>query len=73
MRREVLQLVVAVVVVDALFAGGYFLFHLERGGHSAKLGYTAAWTIVTLLVVLRALTRMRTLRGRGSALTSSRR
>ena len=53
---------------DALFAGGYFLFHLERAGHSPKLGYTAAWTIVTLLVVLRALTRMRTLRGRRSAL-----
>ncbi len=72
MRREVLRLVVAVVVVDALFAGGYFVLHLGRAGHSARLGYTAAWTVVTLLVVLRALARMRTLRGRGRPLTSSR-
>jgi hypothetical protein len=64
MRHEVLRLVVAVVLVDALFIAGYLLFHLERAGSAGKIAYTAAWTAVTLLVVLRALTRIRSLRGR---------
>ena len=60
-RRELLGLVLAVLLVDALFIGGYFLFHLQRAGTPAKIGYTAAWTAVTLLVVLRALARIRAL------------
>ncbi|HEX2219848.1 MAG TPA: hypothetical protein VHG35_13670 [Gemmatimonadales bacterium] len=66
MRQELLRLVVAVVLVDALFLAGYFLFHLERVGSTAKIAYTAAWTVVTLLVVVRALTRIRSLRGRSA-------
>jgi NADH:ubiquinone oxidoreductase subunit H len=61
-RRELLGLVLAVFIVDALFIGGYFLFHLQRAANPVKIGYTAAWTAVTLLVVLRALTRIRALR-----------
>lgn len=64
MRRELLLLVLAVVVVDALFVAGYFLFRLEHSSDPLKVGYTAAWTAVTLLVVLRALTRIRSLRRR---------
>jgi len=64
MKRELLLLVAAVVVVDLLFIAGYFLFRLPAAGDSTKVGYTAAWTVVTLLVVLRALGRIRTLRGR---------
>jgi hypothetical protein len=63
-RRELLQLVLAVVLVDTLFIAGYYLFHLERGSQSIRIGYTAAWTTVTLLVVLRGLTRIRGLRAR---------
>lgn len=61
-RRELLQLVLAVVLVDALFIAGYYLFLLEHGSHPIRIGYTAAWTAVTLLVVLRGLTRIRRLR-----------
>jgi hypothetical protein len=61
-RRELLQLVLAVLVVDALFIAGYFLFRLSLAAHPVKIAYTAGWTIATLLVVLRALTRIRTLR-----------
>ena len=64
MRRELLRLVLAVAVVDALFIGGYFLFRLEHASNPFKIGYTAAWTVATLVVVLRALTRIRTLRRR---------
>lgn len=62
MRRELLQLVVGVLLVDAVFVGGYFLFHLERASTTARIGYTAAWTVATLAVVLRGLTRIRALR-----------
>lgn len=66
MRREILHLAAAVVLVDALFIGGYLLFHLERGGSGGKIAYTVAWTVVTLAVVIRALTRIRALRGSGA-------
>jgi hypothetical protein len=63
-RRELLKLVLAVALLDALFIAGYYLFHLERGSQSIRVGYTAAWTTITLLVVLRGLTRIRRLRAR---------
>jgi hypothetical protein len=56
-----------VLVVDAVFIAGYFLFHLDAALDPAKIGYTAVWTVVTLLVVLRGLTRIRSLRRRGGA------
>jgi hypothetical protein len=64
MKRELLLLIAAVLVVDAVFIAGYFLFRLNAAGDSAKLGYTAVWTGLTLLVVLRALSRIRALRNR---------
>jgi len=59
LRREVLALVGLVLAVDAVFVAGYFLAGVARRPDGVKLGYTAAWTIVTLLVVLRGLTRVR--------------
>jgi hypothetical protein len=64
-KRELLRLVLAVVLVDALFIAGFYLFRLEHTSNAVKIGYTTAWTAVTLLVVLRALTRIRTLRRGG--------
>ena len=64
MRRELLKLVLAVALVDALLIAGYYLFRLERVSQSIRIGYTAAWTAVTLLVVLRGLARIRGLRAR---------
>ncbi len=64
MKRELLLLVVAVLVVDAFFVGGYFLFRIHAAAGTAKIVYTAAWTAITLLIVLRGLTRIRSLRGR---------
>ncbi len=63
-KRQLLLLVAAVVVVDALFIAMYFLFRLSDVGDAARIGYTAAWTVVTLLVVLLFLTRIRSLRRR---------
>ena len=67
MKRELLLLLATVLVVDALFVAGYFLFHLGSAGDTAKLGYTAGWTAVTLLVVLRGLSRLRSLRRLGDS------
>ena len=67
MRRELFLLLATVLAVDALFIAGYFLFHLDAAGDPAKIGYTAGWTVVTLLVVLRGLTRIRSLRRRGGS------
>ena len=64
MKRELFLLLATVLVVDALFIAGYFLFRLAAAADPAKLGYTAAWTVVSLLVVLRGLTRIRSLRRR---------
>jgi hypothetical protein len=66
-KRELLVLVGAVAVVDALFIAGYFLFRVPAAGPSIKVAYTAVWTLLTLWVVLRSLGRMRALRGRGKA------
>ena len=59
LRREVLVLVGLVLAVDAVFATGYFLGGVARRPGGFKLGYTAVWTLVTLLVVLRGLARVR--------------
>ena len=65
MRRELFLLLATVLVVDALFIAGYFLFRLAAAADPLKVGYTGAWTVVTLLVVLRGLARIRSLRRRG--------
>jgi hypothetical protein len=62
LRREVVLLVVLVVLVDALFIGGYALAGLAAASGGARLIYTLAWTGATLAVVLRGLTRIRAIR-----------
>jgi Kef-type K+ transport system membrane component KefB len=63
-RRELLRLVLAVVVVDVLFIAGYYLFRLAHASDPMRVGYAAAWTAVTLVIVLRALVRVRAMRSR---------
>ena len=59
LRREVLALVGLVLAVDAVFLAGYFLAGLARRPHGVKLTFAVVWTLVTLLVVLRGLARVR--------------
>jgi hypothetical protein len=61
-KREVLWLVVAVLVVDAFFAAAYFLGHLRTASDITKIAFTALWTLVTLAVVIRGLARVRSVR-----------
>jgi hypothetical protein len=58
-RREVLLLVAMVLVVDLLFIAAYFVARLQTRADSVKLGFTALWTLATLGIVIRGLTRLR--------------
>ena len=58
-RREVVALIVLVVGVDLLFIACYFLAGLKAASGAVKLGFTLLWTLATLAVVIRALTRVR--------------
>jgi hypothetical protein len=66
-RREVLWLIVAVLLVDALFIAAFFLGRIALAGDSVKIGFTALWTLVTLAVVIRGLSRVRSVRFRQSS------
>ncbi|HEU5041113.1 MAG TPA: hypothetical protein VFT84_09850 [Gemmatimonadales bacterium] len=48
-----------VLAVDAVFIVGYYLLGMRTRPGGLVLGYTAAWTVATLAVVLRGLTRVR--------------
>ena len=63
-KPELLRMVLAVVVVDALFIAGLYLFHLDVASDPIKIGYTLVWTAVTLVIVLRGLVRIRAMRSR---------
>ncbi|HEX6433428.1 MAG TPA: hypothetical protein VFZ87_04275 [Gemmatimonadales bacterium] len=62
LRRELLWLVGGVLLVDAVFAASYFLADLRNTSDMAKVAFTAMWTLVTLGVVLRGLSRIRRVR-----------
>lgn len=57
--REVLLLVGVVLLVDAIFVGVYFLGNFGSISDPAKLAFTVVWTLVTLAVVIRGLSRVR--------------
>jgi hypothetical protein len=65
-RREVLWLVLAVLAIDAVFVALYFLARLPTARDAVKLAFTALWTLVTLGIVIRGLSRVRSARLRNS-------
>jgi hypothetical protein len=62
LRREVVTLVLAVLALDAAFVAIYFLAGLGHASDGLKVAFTAGWTLATLAVVIRGLSRMRTAR-----------
>jgi membrane protein DedA with SNARE-associated domain len=58
-RPEVLILVGLVVFIDVVFIAAYFLGGIDRSSDQMKLLFTVVWTVVTLVVVLRGLLRIR--------------
>jgi hypothetical protein len=65
-RREVLWLIVAVLLVDALFIGIFLVGRIRFASDPFKIAFTALWTIATLAVVIRGLARVRSVRLRQS-------
>ena len=61
-RREVLTLIGLVLLVDALFIASYFLAGVGNASASIKVAYTVLWTLLTLVVVIRGLARVRNAR-----------
>jgi hypothetical protein len=61
-KREVLTLIGLVLLVDALFIGIYFLTGVREASATMKLAYTVLWTLLTLVVVIRGLARIRNAR-----------
>jgi hypothetical protein len=59
LRREVLALVVLVLVVDLVFVAAYFIGQFQTASDARKLAFTTVWTLVTLAVVIRGLSRVR--------------
>jgi hypothetical protein len=65
-KGEVLVLVGLVLAVDAVFVAVYFLAEVQHATDAAKVVFTVVWTVITLAVVLRGLTRIRSARLRGA-------
>jgi hypothetical protein len=57
--REVLTLVGLVVVIDVVFIAAYFLGGIDHSSDRFKLLFTVAWTVITLVLVLHGLLRIR--------------
>jgi hypothetical protein len=64
-RREVLRLVVSVMLVDAAAIAVFFIARLGDGPARARIIFAVVWTLVTLVVVLAGLARVRETRIRG--------
>jgi hypothetical protein len=62
-KREALVLVLAVVAVDAAFIAIYYLTQLRHASDGIKAAFTVVWTLITLAVVIRGLSRIRSARG----------
>lgn len=61
-KREALALVGLVLAVDAVFVAAYFVAGGRHASGGPKLGFTIVWTLVTLAVVSRGLSRIRAAR-----------
>ena len=52
-------LVGLVIIIDLVFIAAYFVGGFDHSSNQMKLLFTAVWTVITLVVVLRALLRIR--------------
>jgi hypothetical protein len=60
-KREIRVLIGLVLLVDAIFIGGYFLAGIFKSVAGVKVVFVVVWTVVTLAVVLRSLARIRSI------------
>lgn len=58
-RGELLRLVVSVMLVDAAAIAAFFLARLGDATARSRIIFAVVWTVVTLVVVLAGLARVR--------------
>jgi len=66
-RWYLFQMVLAVVVLDALAIAAYSFTGLRLAGPNVRTAFTAGWTLATAIIVGIGLRRIRLARGRGTA------
>jgi hypothetical protein len=64
LRKLLLQLIAAVVLLDVVVIGLYYALHIQRTSTRTQTLFTGVWTVLTLIVVLVALGRIRAARRR---------
>jgi hypothetical protein len=62
LRRAVLQLVLGVMVLDAVALGAFYLTGIAHGPSRPRTIFVAAWTIATAITVAVLLRRVRAIR-----------
>ena len=58
-RKHLLVMVALVLAIDAIAVALYARLGIDEGPRNQRIMFTAAWTLVTLLVVLNGLYRIR--------------
>jgi hypothetical protein len=64
LRRLLLQMVAAVVVLDVAAIALYYGLHIQRTTPRTQALFTGTWTVLTLIIVLGGLGRIRAARRR---------
>ncbi len=62
LRSAVLRLVLSIVALDAIAIAVYYLADIDRRPLSVQYPFLGAWLVLTLVVVLTGLQRVRTAR-----------
>lgn len=62
LTRELIVLIGLVLAVDVAFVAVYYAAGVGSAAPDVRVGYTVAWTVAALAVVLRSLARIRSAR-----------
>ena len=62
MRRHLLEMIALVIALDAVTIGIYYAAAMKSRSSKVQLAFTGVWTVLTLLVVLRGMGRVRAAR-----------
>lgn len=72
MKRYLIRMVLAVIAIDAIAIGIYYGLHVRSAAPRTQALFTGAWTLLTLVVVLTGMTRIRAARVRWRRSTAAR-
>lgn len=64
LKRHLMRMVLAVVALDAVAIGLYYALHVRSAAPRTQALFTGAWTLLTLVVVLTGMTKIRAARVR---------